>query len=250
VTVLPPKKVVVLGLMSHMPVAGVAWVTAHYLVVTDDARARQKFWDSLFLWIVDIRDELWNWGERLDAPVYPRLDAHWADEGGLSMARALAETIEPGVTDAWVVDAAESWSVPADLPPMAGRSGDAEGRYYTVLPDGSHEATQDIKESFREPLAISSKENEGKVSKKVGLLADSFTIRSLRYLAAAFSDMTVLHYGSVLDDQGVAAAQMLAEHDVVAFEVVERILVPSDSTLTNSRVVDTIINELSKHPVR
>ncbi|HET6467065.1 MAG TPA: hypothetical protein VFG43_01680 [Geminicoccaceae bacterium] len=28
-----------------------------YLVVTDEARARQKFWDSQFMWIVDIRDE-------------------------------------------------------------------------------------------------------------------------------------------------------------------------------------------------
>jgi hypothetical protein len=31
-TVLPRKKVVLLGLMSHMPVAGVAWLTAQYLV--------------------------------------------------------------------------------------------------------------------------------------------------------------------------------------------------------------------------
>lgn len=28
-----------------------------YLVVTDEARGRQKFWDSQFMWIVDIRDE-------------------------------------------------------------------------------------------------------------------------------------------------------------------------------------------------
>lgn len=28
-----------------------------YLVVTDEARARQKYWDSQFMWIVDIRDE-------------------------------------------------------------------------------------------------------------------------------------------------------------------------------------------------
>ncbi len=28
-----------------------------YLIVTDEARARQKFWDSQFMWIVDIRDE-------------------------------------------------------------------------------------------------------------------------------------------------------------------------------------------------
>jgi hypothetical protein len=28
-----------------------------YLVVTDEARARQKYWDSQFMWVVDIRDE-------------------------------------------------------------------------------------------------------------------------------------------------------------------------------------------------
>ena len=28
-----------------------------YLIVTDEARGRQKFWDSQFMWVVDIRDE-------------------------------------------------------------------------------------------------------------------------------------------------------------------------------------------------
>jgi hypothetical protein len=28
-----------------------------YLIVTDEARARQKFWDSQFMWVVDIREE-------------------------------------------------------------------------------------------------------------------------------------------------------------------------------------------------
>lgn len=28
-----------------------------YLIVTDEARARQKYWDSQFMWVVDIRDE-------------------------------------------------------------------------------------------------------------------------------------------------------------------------------------------------
>jgi hypothetical protein len=28
-----------------------------YLICTDEARARQKFWDSQFMWVVDIREE-------------------------------------------------------------------------------------------------------------------------------------------------------------------------------------------------
>ena len=28
-----------------------------YLIVTDEARARQKFWDAQFMWVLDIRDE-------------------------------------------------------------------------------------------------------------------------------------------------------------------------------------------------
>jgi hypothetical protein len=28
-----------------------------YLIVTDEARARKKFWESQFMWVVDIRDE-------------------------------------------------------------------------------------------------------------------------------------------------------------------------------------------------
>ena len=36
-----------------------AWPVGNrpYLVVTDEARARQKFWDSQFMWVVDIREE-------------------------------------------------------------------------------------------------------------------------------------------------------------------------------------------------
>ena len=36
-----------------------AWPVGNrpYLIVTDEARSRQKYWDSQFMWVVDIRDE-------------------------------------------------------------------------------------------------------------------------------------------------------------------------------------------------
>lgn len=199
---------------------------------------------------IDLRGELHAWSAQLGRPIYPRLDAHWTDEGGVLMARSLAEAAQPGITGGWKISAAAPWRVPADLPPLIGRKGDNQGHFYAIRPDGERDQTRELESTFKTPLRITSEQTEGKVDRKVGLLADSFTIRALRYLSAAFSDMTVLHYGSVLEDNGAFAANMLAEHEVVAFEAAERILVPQGSELLSPQVVDTVIMKLLERPLR
>lgn len=199
--------------------------------------------------IVDLRPGLRTWSGQLGRPIYPRLDAHWTDEGGLLMARALAETVQPGVTDPWRIDPGEQRRVPADLPPLLGRDGDITVTQYAVRPDGQRDQTRRTNDLFRTPLRLTSEPMTGKVTRKVALMADSFTIRALPYLAASFSDLTVLHYGSVRPDNGAKAGAMLADHEVVAFEVVERILMPEYNELITQEVVGTIIRKLAERPL-
>src|SRR5690606_21580178 len=60
-----------------------------YLVVTDEARARESFWDSQFMWIVDIRQE--------DNPIpvstwFPERERYFSREGRFG-AHNILETI-------------------------------------------------------------------------------------------------------------------------------------------------------------
>jgi alginate O-acetyltransferase complex protein AlgJ len=198
--------------------------------------------------VLDLRGELNAWSRLIGRPVYPRLDAHWSDEGGIVMARGMAEAVQPGLTRNWKIDATEAWRAPADLPPLIGRSGSAEGRYYSIRPDGVRAQTRDVPQDFNRPLVLNTASGPGTVAEKVGLLGDSFTIRALRYLAASFRDITVLHYGQIPGDRGRAAADMLADKKVVVFEVVERMLTYGDNILLDAAVVDEIIRTLAKHP--
>jgi alginate O-acetyltransferase complex protein AlgJ len=199
--------------------------------------------------VLDLRGELRAWGDLLGKPVYPRQDAHWADEGGIVMARGMAETLHPGITRDWKIDPAEDWRAPADLPPLIGHYGDAEGRYYTIRPDGVRAQTRAVPQDFNRPLQLNTASGPGTVPEKVGLIADSFTIRALRYLGASFRDITVLHYGQVPQDRGRAAAEMLIDKKVVVFEIVERMLSLGDNILLDPAVIDEILRVLAEHPV-
>ncbi|MGQ0839911.1 alginate O-acetyltransferase AlgX-related protein [Actinokineospora sp.] len=200
--------------------------------------------------VVDLRDELRTEGARLGKPVYPPLDAHWADEGGVAMARGLAEAVTPGVSTTWQVTPRETWRVPADLPPLIGRAGNIDGRYYALRPDGGWDQTRVLPQDFSTPVRLDTAVGPGTVEPKAGLLGDSFSIRALRYLAASFRDLTVLHYGKVDRDGGRAAGRMLAENDVVMVEIVERTLASGNTILLKPEVVAGIVGELSARPVR
>ncbi|WP_199430726.1 alginate O-acetyltransferase AlgX-related protein [Qaidamihabitans albus] len=206
-----------------------------------------EFWKAVTAedYVVDLRDGLRAWGDRLGEPVYGPEDAHWSDEGGVLMARALAEKLRPGITDGWQVGPGETWRVPADLPPLTGRSGETVGRHYSVAPDGGRDQTRAVRTEYRTPLSLDTASGPGTYGLKVGLLADSFTIRALRYLAAAFSDMTVLHHGTAQEDNGAAAGAMLAENSVVVLEVAERSLVRGGLAVLRAPAVDNILAELS-----
>jgi hypothetical protein len=199
---------------------------------------------------VDLRAELLQWGERNGAPVYPRLDGHWSDEGALVMTRNLAEAVRPGVTRTWGVERTGPWTAPADLPPLMGRTGQIKGDFYALKPDGATNTVREVPFDFASPLPLAAPAVPGTVDRGVGMLGDSFSIRAVRYLNAAFQDLTLLHYGKVTQDGGRQAGEMLAEHEVVAVEIVERTLQSGNSVLLEPAVVEGITRALAARPLR
>ena len=58
-----------------------------YLIVTDEARAKQKYWDAQFMWVIDARKE-----DKLD----PDRDLHAGPREVLQPARPLRRAQHPG----------------------------------------------------------------------------------------------------------------------------------------------------------
>lgn len=214
-------------------------------------KSQQNFWPRISeVGPLDVRAQLENWGKELGRPVYPPLDGHWNDEGGVVMARSIAEAIQPGVSRTWGIELGDGWKDGADIPTLLGRRETIEGNHYLLKPNGRTDLVREVSANFSEPKRLNTAFGTGTVRAKVGLLGDSFTIRSLRYLAAAFQDITVLHYGKVGQDNGRAAAEMLADNEVVAVELVERTLHSGNNLLLQPNVVDGIVKALKERPLR
>ncbi|WP_158879952.1 alginate O-acetyltransferase AlgX-related protein [Amycolatopsis anabasis] len=207
-----------------------------------------EFWNRVAGedYMLDLRAQLRDWGVRNGAPVYGPLDAHWSDEGAVTATRAVAEKLRAGISATWRVEPGANWKVPADLPPLIGRSGQTTGRHYELMPDGNRDQTRPMPSDFSTPLRLDTASGPGTYGLSVGLLGDSFTIRTLPYLTAAFRNMTVLHHATVAEDQGKAAGQMFAGSNVVVLEVAERSLVRGNVGAINPPALDTILQSLSR----
>lgn len=203
--------------------------------------------------IHDLRPALRDWAAELGKPVYPPLDAHWSDEGGVVMTKAIADAVDPAASASWRITPAKPWRVPADLPPLMGRSGEITGRYYALRPDGvanqAHPKAVNFTR-FSAPLHLTSALGTGTIDTKVGLLGDSFTIRALPYLGAAFSDITITHAGRFDKKPAEAVAESLVTQEVIAVELVERTVAAGNNVLLKPAVVDTITSELARYPLR
>jgi hypothetical protein len=222
-----------------------------YLGKDCSRQVTEEFWRrvSAETGALDLRTDLLDAGLRLGHPVYPPLDGHWLDEGGIVLTKALAETIRPGVSQGWAIGPTSTWQVGGDLPPLLGHSGSISGTYYSLKPDGVHDQTRDLPADFSTARHLTTTSGPGTIGNRVGYLGDSFTIRAFRYLAATFSNLTALHYGNVREDSGHAAGRMLADNEIVVMEIVERTLGSGNSALLEPAVVDGIVSELLARPL-
>jgi hypothetical protein len=214
------------------------------------SRARGEFWPRVVAeaGAIDLRPALVEIARRKGSPVYYPTDTHWSQEGGVAMTYALAEAVQPGITRTWQLALAGSTPWPDDISPLIGRRGEHTIPTYSLAPAGQADRTRSIASDFRVPLRLASVPAAGTIGQPVRMIADSFTQFASRYLAAAFTDLTIVHPETV----GAAprsAGKLLAGGKVVILEVAERNLLSGTSPILLQPVITEIARQLSAHPV-
>lgn len=227
---------------EHLPVT--------YLGRECAARARSEFWRRVLTeaGAIDLRPALADIARRKGSPVYYPADTHWSQEGGVALTYALGELVHPGITRSWQVAPAGSTPWPDDISPLIGRGGVHMIPTYSLAPGGREDCTRSIASDFRIPLRLVSVPVLGAVNRPVRMIGDSFTQFASRYLAAAFTDLTIVHPETV----GAAprsAGALLAGGKVVVLEVAERNLLSGTSPILLHPVITEIARQLAAHPV-
>lgn len=239
ILVVPPDKTTMVP--EHLPV--------DYLGKGCSAQARGQFWRRVVAeaGAIDLRPALVDIAQRRGSPVYSAADTHWSQEGGLAMTYALADRVVPGVTRTWQGAPSGSIPWPEDIPPLIGRSGMRQLATYSLAPDGQRDRTRSIASDFRVPLRLTSPPTAGTVTAPVRMIADSFTQFASRYLAAAFTDITVVHPETVAAAPQ-PAGELLAGGKVVVLEAAERNLLSGTSPILLQPVIDEIATQLAHQP--
>ncbi|MGH3773649.1 MAG: alginate O-acetyltransferase AlgX-related protein [Pseudonocardiaceae bacterium] len=223
---------------------------ADYLGRECAARARSEFWRRVVAeaGAIDLRPALVEIARRKGSPVYYPADTHWSQEGGVAMTYALADRVHPGITRTWQVAPAGSTPWPDDISPLIGRGGEHTIPVYSLAPAGPADRTRSVASDFRVPLRLVSLPASGTIGQPVRMIGDSFTQFASRYLAAAFTDITIVHPETV----GAAprlSGQLLAGGKVVVLEVAERNLLSGTSPILLQPVITEIARQLSAHSV-
>ncbi|MGB8963110.1 MAG: hypothetical protein WCC38_14285 [Pseudonocardiaceae bacterium] len=223
---------------------------ADYLGKDCAARARAQFWRRVVTeaGAIDLRPPLTDIARRKGSPVYYPDDTHWSQEGGLAMTYALADRVQPGITRSWQVAPSGTIAWPDDISPLIARSGVHPIPTYSLAPAGSTDLTRSIASDFRVPLRLTSAPAAGTVGQPVRLIADSFTQFASRYLAAAFTDITIVHPETV----GAAprsSGELLTGGKIVVLEVAERNLLSGTSPILLDPVITEVAHQLSQHPL-
>ena len=196
--------------------------------------------------MVDLRGPLQDWANRKGQPLYGPLDAHWNDEGAITAVREVTERLRPGITGSWRVEPKENWELPADLPRLIGRTGLTDGTHYALMPDGRTDLTRTMPADYIPPVHTDTATGTGTYGLRTAWLGDSFTIRTLPYMAATFRDLTAMHYSTSDQDSGTAIADLLERSDVVVVEFAERGLIAGASSMLTPNVQQNIFRELNR----
>lgn len=214
--------------------------------------AAAQFWKQLGTDIgyVDLKPALYDASVKLGRPVYFKTDSHWLYPGALTMVTKLAEHLEPGVTASWKVGPGKDVTINTDLPPLLNHKGTEQTPMPTLAPDGGQNRTQPLLgHSTLEPIQLHTTPVKGMVTDNVAMISDSFTEYADPYLAASFSDLTVMHTDFVqrhLDQ----TAQNLVDSKVVVIEGAERLLAGGTSPILSPGVLATLGQQLAAHPLR
>lgn len=242
VLVVPPDKTTMVP--EHLP--------TDYLGKDCASRARSEFWSRVVAeaGAIDLRPALAEITQRKSSPVYYPADTHWSHEGGLAMTYALADRVLPGVTRTWQGAPNGSILWPDDLSPLLGRSSEHEiATYALATAAGVPDRTRSIASDFRVPLRLTSAPAAGTVTRPVRMIADSFTQFASRYLAAAFTDITIVHPETAAAIPRVTG-ELLAGGQVVIVEIAERNLLSGTSPILHPAFITALTTHLATQPTR
>jgi alginate O-acetyltransferase complex protein AlgJ len=202
--------------------------------------------------MIDLRSELVKTATRVGHPIYDNYDTHWTYEGGVAMAYAFAERLNPGVTATWQTKPGATQTWPADIVMLLGTKKDRTLLRYSIAPDGTKDRSRYVASDFRTPLNLKQPDAGtpaiGVVTAKVGLIADSFTQFASPFLAAGISDLTIVHPETVAKNATENTANFLVDRDVIAVELAERNTAGGGSPLLDEQVIDDIGKVLAQNP--
>ncbi|MGH3913970.1 MAG: alginate O-acetyltransferase AlgX-related protein [Pseudonocardiaceae bacterium] len=215
------------------------------------SQASAQFWPAVIdeTSTIDLRPALADIAGRTGSPVYSPADTHWTHEGGLAMTYALAERIDPGITQTWQVAPVGSLPWPDDISPLLGRGGERMLQKYSLAPAGGEDRANPVISDFRTALRMTSTPTTGTIDRPVRMIADSYSQFASPYLAAACTDITMVHPDTVAADPS-STGQMLAEGEIVVVEVAERHLLSGTSPILLQPVIDQIGHQLAQQPIR
>jgi alginate O-acetyltransferase complex protein AlgJ len=215
------------------------------------ATERAEFWRRVprATGAIDMRNPLREAERRNGRPIYHDIDTHWTHAGGIVMTRLLAERLQPGVTGGWRVTPSRTYSHSADIPGLLGKERTVPIRAYALAPDGGADNTRFQPSDFHEPLRLRSAAQSGMNTRPVRMVGDSFSQFASPYLAATNTDITITHPDNVALDPG-SAGRLLAEGEVVTFELSERFVAGGRYPMLDARIADQVGQILARHPIR
>ena len=202
---------------------------------------------------LDVRPALTAAAAQSGQPLYDQIDTHWSFLGGIVMTYALAGKLQPGITGGWVTIPTATVPWPADIPPLLGEQANRQLTKYRLEPDGYTDRTNYVGSTFRTPLNLTDPPGTtplpGQITEPVGMIADSFTQFASPFLAAAFTNLTIVHPETISADPAADATALLGDKKVVVLELAEREVAGGASPILRPSVIAAIGQGLAAHPV-
>jgi alginate O-acetyltransferase complex protein AlgJ len=199
--------------------------------------------------ILDLRPALRASEQQAGHPIYPSNDTHWGDEGSLVMTRAIANAIQPDVTQTWQSQPLGPYQNNADLPPLINKQATKTNTLYSLRPDGFVDRAGPSEGDIDKPVYRSASPLEGTVDQRTLIYGDSFIGASSRYLSGAFTNLTMLASFTQKTTQAQALDEFVNARAVV-LESVERDVAAGQLTFIDDGFISALQTKLAQNPVR
>ena len=210
---------------------------------------RDAFWArAAAVAAVDLRRPLADMARVLgpEAVYFPE-DSHWTFRGGLLLTQVLAQLIDPAATASWRTSSGPAYTGSADLPPLVGRTGVDETPTIGLSPDGGHDRTRYDLSADARTVRLSSQPGTGTIDVPVSIIGDSYSQWATPFLAATFTDATVVRINSPGQTTAQFASAVASGH-VVAVALVERIVTTGYGPLFDPSTMAAVLSALAAAP--